>query len=64
MNWGRVLLIAVLAAVAGGIVWALIESVFEPPGFVSLIFVTVVTVIVGRTLLPLAAKRRGGEERG
>jgi predicted lysophospholipase L1 biosynthesis ABC-type transport system permease subunit len=64
MRWGIVLAIAVLAGVAGAVVWYLIARVFDPPGFVNLIFVAVVTLVVGRTLLPLAAKNRGRGERG
>jgi uncharacterized membrane protein YeaQ/YmgE (transglycosylase-associated protein family) len=47
----------VLAGVVGAFVWYLIASVFDPPGLVNLIFVAVVTLVVGRTLLPLAKKR-------
>lgn len=64
MRWRIVLAIAVLAGVAGAFVWYVIASVFDPPGFVNLIFVAVVTLVVGRTLLPLAAKNRGRAERG
>jgi xanthosine utilization system XapX-like protein len=63
MRWGRVLAIALAAGIAGALVWALIASVFEPPGFVNLLFVAVVTIVVGRALLPYAAKNRGGERR-
>lgn len=56
MRWGIVLAIA---GVAGVFVWYLIASVFDSSGFVNLIFVAVLTLVVGRTLQPLAAKNRG-----
>jgi hypothetical protein len=64
MIWRIVLAIAVLAVVVGVFVWYLIAKVFDPPEFVNVIFVAVVTLVVGRTLLPLAAKNRGRAERG
>jgi lipopolysaccharide export LptBFGC system permease protein LptF len=33
------------------------------PAFASLLFVAVVTIVVGRVLLPYAVKNRGGERR-
>ena len=45
--------IVVTAAVIGAIIWRLIESRFDPPGYIQLVFVALVVVLVA----PIARKR-------
>ena len=45
--------IVVTTAVIGAIIWRLIESRFDPPGYIQLVYVALVVVLVA----PIARKR-------